>query len=170
MTEQMNNEKYNKNVPLSPIIISEDGQVTCMNCGGTFIRAKRCTLCGQLILYPGETKETKSKEGSSFEFNKVNSGKGIYKYLQEFGNWDLSSNALDSSDNYIIIKPYNISFNWKKKRGQIRVNCKKEEMQWIETRTGLKHIDNSSDPVHPYSFLLNTFDEFENVVKAIKQI
>ena len=167
--EQMNN-KFNKNVALSPLNITNDGLVSCRNCGGAFIKAKRCTLCGQLILYPEAYKEISNKEESSFESHKVDSGEGILKFLKESGNWTLSTNALDTSENYIIIAPYNISFNWKKRKGQIRVNCKKEEMQCIEVETGLKHIDNTGDSVRPYSFLLNTFEEFQSVVDTIKML
>ena len=166
MIEQTNN----KNVALPPLNISEDGRVTCGNCKEVFIKAKRCTFCGQLILYPVFSKEADNIGDNSFESHMVNSGEGIYKFLKEAGNWSLSPNSLDSSQNYIIISPYNISFNWKKKKGQIRVNCKKEEMQWIEEITGLKHVDNTGDAVRPYSFLLNSFKEFNSVIDAIKKI
>ena len=39
------------NVPLSPLMVSEDGKVTCKNCKCEFFKAKRCTYCGQLIRY-----------------------------------------------------------------------------------------------------------------------
>ena len=62
-----------------------------------------------------------------------------------------------------------VSFNWKVRTKQIRLNCKKEAMQVIEQKTNLKHIDNGKgDPTHEFSFLLDTFEEFSDAVNALK--
>lgn len=82
MTEQMNNEKKDRNIPLLPKHISEDGRVTCGNCGDIFIMARRCTLCGQLVLYPEKlTKESGLED--FFKFHNLNSSKDIQEFFFE---------------------------------------------------------------------------------------
>lgn len=157
------------NAPLKPFSISEDGKtIICGNCKETFFKAKRCTFCGQLIDYNVEKQNEKKTYG--FEDNGIKSGKTLFNYLEKSGFSNMKSNALDNSDNYIILQDYNkMSFNWKLSQKQVRVNCKVDEMKWIESQTGYSHVENS-DKVRPYSFLLNSFEELENVIKSIKQI
>lgn len=160
-----------KNIPLSPIKVSEDEIIVCRACNQEFRKAKRCTLCGQLIRYPNETKYEKQDgdlKDTGFEANGINSGKGLYNFLEKSGILGLSPNALESSQNYIIVKPGNVSFNWKASQGLVRVNCKKYEMEWIVQKTGYKPILNGANDPRPYSFLLNSFEKLKNVVLLVK--
>ncbi len=168
----MNNIE-NLNIPLSPSEISEDGNlITCRNCNEKFIKAKRCTFCGQLIAYSDEKIETDKISNDSnqndFASDGINNGETLYNYLMELGLTDLSCTAIDTNANVIRLPNY-ITFNWRKDKKQVRVNCKKDEMQWIEFETGYKHIDNGTDRTHPFSFLLDNVDELINVVGAIKR-
>lgn len=171
----INEPEIDKNIPLSPAEVSEDGElVTCRNCNEKFIKAKRCTYCGQLIAYKDGGKESFSEvtEENQYDFieNGINSGSSLYNYLIERGFEVIAPISLDTSENVIRLPNY-ISFNWKSPKKQVRVNCQKEAMQWIEARTRCKHIDNGiGDPTHPYSFLLNNILELSNVIDAIKRL
>ncbi len=98
---------------------------------------------------------------------KIQSGKDIKEYLENKG-FDVKATAIDTSENVIRI-PCMVTFNWKSSSKQVRLNCKQEAMQVIEQKTNLKHIENGvGDKTHKYSFLFNTFEEFENAVAALK--
>ncbi len=63
----INEDEIDINTPLSPLKISEDGKtIICRNCYSSFRKAKRCTVCAQLILYPGEEERVES-ESISFQ-------------------------------------------------------------------------------------------------------
>ncbi len=106
----------------------------------------------------------------TFSQNNLDSGSKIKDFLERKGFLIKGYNALESSQNYIIL-PDTTSFNWKKKNSQIRVNCKKEAMNIIEYNTKLKHIDNGvGDPTREYSFLLDNYADFITVLKALEKI
>ena len=97
----------------------------------------------------------------------VDSGRGIQEYLRKCG-FDAMATSPDTSQNVIRI-PCMVSFNWKARAKQIRLNCKKEAMIVIEQKTKLRHIDNGvGDSTHEFSFLLETFEDFSNAVEALK--
>ena len=103
----------------------------------------------------------------NFEEMNVDSGRGIQEYLKKQG-FEVKATSPDTGQNVIRI-PCMVSFNWKKSTKQIRLNCKKEAMQVIEQKTNLKHIDNGEgDKTHEYSFLFDTFEQFENAVESLK--
>ena len=157
-----------KNIPLSPAEIDKDDKtITCRNCNEKFIKAKRCTFCGQLIAYKDKNSEENTQD--DFDVNGINNAKDLYNYLVESGLEEISATSLNPGDNVIKLPNY-ITFNWKPQNKQVRVNCKLDEMDWIEAMTGYRHIDNGKgDPTHPYSFLLNSFTELSDVIDAIKR-
>ncbi len=162
-----------KNIPLSPAKVSEDGEIiTCRNCNENFRKARRCTFCGQLIAYKEDRKESNSNKAikyqNDFEENGITGGGSLYSFLEESGINDMKKTSIDTNNNVIRL-PHFITMNWKKDK--IRVNCKISEMEWIEAKTGFKHFDNGSgDPTHPYSFFINSFEELNIIINAIKQI
>ena len=105
----------------------------------------------------------------TFENKGVNSGYGILGYLVNEGVEIVNKYSLDTSDNYVII-PEHISFNWKAKNKQIRVNCKENAKQWIEEETTLRcELNGKGDTTREYSFLLDSFEQFSLVVEVLKQ-
>lgn len=166
-------DDFNINIPLSPLKISAEGNiVTCGNCKNSFVKAKRCTFCGQLIAYKEDKNESNLikviKNQNDFEKNGITDGESLYSFLEEAGINDMKKTSINTGNNVIRL-PHYITMNWKKDK--IRVNCKISEMEWIEAKTGFKHFDNGSgDPTHPYSFFINSFEELNIVINAIKQI
>ncbi|MCR5602960.1 MAG: hypothetical protein K6G27_04570 [Lachnospiraceae bacterium] len=101
---------------------------------------------------------------------KIDSGIGLRTFLEQSGISVESVTAIDSAENVIKL-PDLTTFNWKSKDGIVRVNCKENSMKVIEAKTGLRHIDNGAgDPTRPYSFIIDEFSDFLDVIYALKQI
>ena len=107
---------------------------------------------------------------NAFQEYNIDSGAGLRSFLEQAGLLIEASSALDSSEN--VIKLHDLTaFNWKSKDGIVRVNCKENAMIVIESKTGLKHIDNGSgDSTRPFSFIIKTFSELIDVIYALKTI
>lgn len=82
------NDTLSLNIPLAPLSQSEDGnKITCRNCNETFIRAKRCTYCGQLIDYSEDFGNTNTIDYSSMveDINKCETKKDLMEAFRKYG-------------------------------------------------------------------------------------
>ncbi len=81
-------ETFNLNNPLLPLSISEDGKlVTCRNCKETFVKAKRCTYCGQVMDYSEDDGSKSSINYLSMieDINKCETKKDLMETFRKYG-------------------------------------------------------------------------------------
>ncbi len=100
----------------------------------------------------------------------INSGESLMIYLKELGLSIVNWSGIPGPQNCIYLPDYT-SFNWKKRDGIVRVNCKEQAKQVIETYTGktMEH-NGSGDTTREYSLLIDNETDLIDVITALKQI
>lgn len=105
-----------------------------------------------------------------YTWDVVNSGVKLKNYLEKNGLTVEKSSRIETADNVIYVCNY-VTFNWKKRKGQVRINCKEPEKIIIEQKTGLKAILNGKgDPTHDYSFLVDDLASLDRVIGVLKNM
>ena len=105
---------------------------------------------------------------STFGKYGIDSGDGLFGFLSDAGIAIDHTTGIESSEN-IIYLPDKSTFNWKSANGVVRLNTREAAMYVVEQKTNLKHIPNGKgDPTRPFSFVIETFSDFLDVVYALK--
>lgn len=100
----------------------------------------------------------------------VRSAQDLLAHLKRKGLVIEKTSGMEGADNCIYL-PDKTSFNWKSRKGQVRVNCKTNAKLVIEQKTSFIMIANGvGDTIRPYSLLLESEVDLDAVIEALRYI
>ena len=109
-------------------------------------------------------------ENDAFNKYGIDSGLGLKEFMEAAGLHIRNFTGIEGSQN-IIYLPDKTSFNWKSADRIVRINCKKDAVRVIESKTELIHRDNvKGDPTRPFSFIVDSLSDLNDAIYALKTI
>lgn len=105
-----------------------------------------------------------------FNIYNIDNGVGLKAFLEASGLLVEKYSGINGSQNCIFL-PDLTSFNWKGRDRIVRINCKENAKNVIESKSGLTHFDNGpGDPPRPFSFIVESFSDLIDAIYALKTI
>lgn len=98
----------------------------------------------------------------------INCGEALLIYLKTKKVKIDNVNGIPGPDNCIYLSG-STTINWKSRDGKVRINCKEQVKEIIESKTQLTMFKNGvGDPAREYSLLVDNQADLDSVIEAIK--